>query len=80
MKTQREVTLFETQDCVILDSALRTYLAELRSIREICKKDVMIDGTPIEKQIAQTIAIKQIVHARLTEDIKWKNANSQTES
>lgn len=70
MKRSEEITVFEEHECNLLDSALRTHLVHLYTIRDTCKKPVIIDGMTIEEQIALTRNIKRVVHARTTEGKK----------
>lgn len=58
--------IYNQKAIIILDEALKTYLAELDYISHLCK-DPMIGDESISKRIAETREIKKEIHAKRME-------------
>lgn len=64
MIKHEEVTILDEHECGILEAALRAYLAELVTIKGICKNPVIVEDELIDKRIAEVRSLRRTVHAR----------------
>ena len=74
MHDAEEITVLDYEDCDILYDALKTYICHLQLIKASCRKQVYMDGIPIEEKIVHAMNLQRSVGARSMKG-KKKNEN-----
>lgn len=58
----QESIRIEKDDIVVLDEALKTYIAELDYIKHMCRHPVYVGKDSIDDVVKRAVAIKKVIH------------------